>query len=146
MRRSKKAQWTLKPLFHRGWCQSWCRCSAKTGTRSEPAHISTGREQNLVRHQHVTTIAHYLLRKESGNVGNLPQSWQLLKMVAFKLCSGVEAPPNWHHRLPCSRPARFRGQFQNQDLGTGPGYFGVEKHSPVSNWAPAPAPAPVEKR
>ncbi len=35
-------------------------------------------------------------------------------MVAFKLCSGVEAPPNWHHRLPCSRPARFRGQFRTR--------------------------------
>ncbi len=47
-------------LFHWGWCQSWSRCSPKSGTPSEPAHISTGREQNPICVQHVTAIARYL--------------------------------------------------------------------------------------
>lgn len=43
-------------------------------TRSEPARVSTGREQNPLRHQHVTAITCYLLWKESVDLFSRPKN------------------------------------------------------------------------
>ncbi len=67
-------------------------------------------------------------------VVNLPELWRLLKNGSFQttVCSGNSA--HWHHRFPCSRPARFWGWFRTRIWAPAQDFFWVEEHSPMSFW------------